>query len=35
MGRRNWCRVRYDEITGSLEFRLQVEREKGMGETVE
>jgi len=33
MGRRNWCQVDWNETTGELEFRIQVEREKGVGET--
>ncbi|GJJ11970.1 hypothetical protein Clacol_006208 [Clathrus columnatus] len=35
MGRRNWCQVQYDEVTGGLDFRIRVEREKGIGATVE
>jgi len=34
MGRRNWCQVDWDPKTGDLVFSIQVEREKGMGQTV-
>ncbi|KAF8522090.1 hypothetical protein BU17DRAFT_45307 [Hysterangium stoloniferum] len=33
MGRRNWCQVEWNGTTGELEFKIQVEREKGIGET--
>ncbi|PPQ81212.1 hypothetical protein CVT25_015736 [Psilocybe cyanescens] len=33
MGRRNWCRVDWDENTGDLIFDIRVEREKGYGIT--
>jgi hypothetical protein len=33
MGKRNWCRVEWDERTGEMEFDLRVEREKGCGVT--
>jgi hypothetical protein len=33
MGRRNWCRVEWDEQTGALEFDIRVEKEKGGGVT--
>jgi hypothetical protein len=34
MGRRNWCSVRWDQMTGGLSFDIRVEREQGIGETV-
>ncbi|KIJ37701.1 hypothetical protein M422DRAFT_60910 [Sphaerobolus stellatus SS14] len=34
MGRRNWCKVDWDATTGELVFTIQVEKEKGIGETV-
>jgi hypothetical protein len=34
MGRRNWCSVRWDQMTGGLSFDIRVEKEKGVGETV-
>ena len=33
MGKRNWCRVEWDERTGEVEFDIRVEREKGCGVT--
>jgi hypothetical protein len=33
MGKRNWCRVEWDEQTGEVEFDIRVEREKGCGVT--
>lgn len=33
MGRRNWCQVDYDDLTGGVTFDIRVEREKGYGET--
>jgi hypothetical protein len=34
MGRRNWCQVDWDQLTGELNFDIRVEKEKGLGETV-
>jgi hypothetical protein len=34
MGRRNWCKVNWDEGTGDLVFDIRVEKEKGHGQTV-
>jgi len=33
MGKRNWCRVEWDEQNGEMEFDIRVEREKGCGVT--
>ncbi|KIM49433.1 hypothetical protein M413DRAFT_438618 [Hebeloma cylindrosporum] len=33
MGRRNWCRIEWDEHTGEVEFDIRVEKEKGCGVT--
>ena len=33
MGKRNWCRVEWDEQNGEVEFDIRVEREKGCGVT--
>ena len=33
MGKRNWCRVEWDEQTGEVEFDIRVERDKGCGVT--
>lgn len=33
MGKRNWCRVEWDERTGEVVFDIRVEREKGCGVT--
>lgn len=34
MGRRNWCSVKYDTISGDLIFDMRIEKEKGYGRTV-
>jgi hypothetical protein len=34
MGRRNWCSVDWDPLSGDLIFDIRVEKEKGCGETV-
>jgi len=34
MGRRNWCKIDWEPTTGDLVFSIQVEKEKGIGETV-
>jgi len=34
MGRRNWCSVTWDSMSGDLVFDVRVEKEKGHGETV-
>ncbi|KAF9050660.1 hypothetical protein BDZ89DRAFT_1057108 [Hymenopellis radicata] len=34
MGRRNWCSIGWDDMTGDLVYDLRVEKEKGMGESV-
>ncbi|KAF8968403.1 hypothetical protein BDZ97DRAFT_1655223 [Flammula alnicola] len=33
MGRRNWCRVEWDDQSGEITFDIRVEREKGGGVT--
>ncbi|KDR81789.1 hypothetical protein GALMADRAFT_239986 [Galerina marginata CBS 339.88] len=33
MGKRNWCRVEFDERNGEITFDIRVEREKGGGVT--
>ncbi|TCD65630.1 hypothetical protein EIP91_002435 [Steccherinum ochraceum] len=34
MGRRNWCSVSWDPMSGDLIFDIRVEKEKGCGETI-
>jgi len=34
MGRRNWCSVDWDQVTGDLIFDIRVEKAKGIGKTV-
>ena len=34
MGRRNWCKVQYNDRTGEIQFDIRIEREKGVGKTV-
>jgi len=34
MGRRNWCSVMRDDMTGELEFDIRIEKVKGHGVTV-
>ncbi|THH33013.1 hypothetical protein EUX98_g1210 [Antrodiella citrinella] len=34
MGRRNWCSVTWESLSGDLVFDIRVEKEKGYGETV-
>lgn len=34
MGRRNWCSVDWDRMTGDLMFDIRVEKEQGVGVTV-
>ncbi|KAJ3537495.1 hypothetical protein NM688_g6678 [Phlebia brevispora] len=34
MGKRNWCGVEWDPSSGDLVFDIQVEKQKGYGETV-
>lgn len=34
MGRRNWCSVTWDSMSGDLVFDIRVEKDKGHGHTV-
>ena len=34
MGRRNWCEIELEEMSGDLSFDIRVEKMKGHGETV-
>lgn len=34
IGRRNWCSINWDGVTGDLVFDIRVEKEKGIGQTV-
>jgi len=34
MGRRNWCQVDWDQLSGDLIFDIRVERAKGHGNSV-
>jgi hypothetical protein len=34
MGRRNWCEITLEEMSGDLSFDIRVEKKQGYGETV-